>query len=179
MTASKGGGASNPSDDSLADKKRMSILWVKAGYLYSLNTGGLKRSHAMLERISREHHVTFLALVDDKIDANPEEQNGSYAHEKIFVPWTDSKKSRWRFLWEAVNNFLFSPLPLSLDRYRSEALNQAILDQCNTGQFDLVICDFLTPATAFVDIDLKENTPVVLFQHNVESDIWRHRSAIL
>ena len=57
----------------------LSILWVKAGYLFPLNTGGRKRSHAMLEQIQRCHHVTFLALVSDDIVANENDLNDNYA----------------------------------------------------------------------------------------------------
>ena len=149
----------------------LSILWVKAGYLYPLNTGGRKRSHAMLERINRQHSVTFLALVPDNIEASPEDRDGSYADDKIFVPWTDSKQSPSAFAIDVAANLLFSTLPLSLSRYQSEALKAAVLDQCRSGNYDLVICDFLTPAPDFADLDL--DVPTVLFQHNVESDIWR------
>jgi glycosyltransferase involved in cell wall biosynthesis len=38
------------------------------------------------------------------------------------------------------------------------------------GRFDLVVCDFLLPA---LSIPARRDVPVVLFQHNVESEIWR------
>jgi len=149
----------------------MSILWVKAGYLHPLNTGGRKRSHAMLRQIQRQHEVTFLALVPGDVAPGDDDRNDDYAAQKIFVPWRTAQRSAGSLALEAVNNLLFSTLPLSLERYRCDDLAKAIREQCSAGEFDLVICDFLTPATAFEGLELE--VPVVLFQHNVESDIWR------
>jgi len=149
----------------------LSILWVKAGYLHPLNTGGRKRSHAMLRQIQQQHDVTFLALVPDDIAPGEDDLNDNYAAQKVFVPGRASNQSPVRLAVEAVSNLLFSTLPLSLERYRSNALADAIRDQCASNHFDLVVCDFLTPATAFESLDL--DVPVVLFQHNVESDIWK------
>tara|TARA_B110000037_G_scaffold53128_1_gene65096 strand:+ start:4100 stop:5020 length:921 start_codon:yes stop_codon:yes gene_type:complete len=43
--------------------------------------------------------------------------------------------------------------------------------QLATDLFDLVICDFLFPATNFRNVRIK--APVILFQHNMEAMIWK------
>ena len=49
-------------------------------------------------------------------------------------------------------------------------MTRAIAEATQKQNFDVVICDFLAPA---VNLPAKLQTPVVLFQHNVEAEIWR------
>jgi glycosyltransferase involved in cell wall biosynthesis len=49
-------------------------------------------------------------------------------------------------------------------------MNRAIVEATSKDDFDVVICDFLAPA---VNLPRDLKTPVVLFQHNVEAEIWR------
>jgi glycosyltransferase involved in cell wall biosynthesis len=74
-----------------------------------------------------------------------------------------------------LQNVLFSTQPFVLDRYRNEDLARTLLDLDANGGFDLIVCDFLTPAVNF-DFD-RIGTPVVLFQHNVEARIWERLAA--
>ncbi len=59
-------------------------------------------------------------------------------------------------------------MPLSLSRYTSVAMREQISQLRREIAFDSVVCDFLTPAPNFADM-----SSVVLFQHNVETMIWR------
>ena len=63
---------------------------------------------------------------------------------------------------------LASSMPLSISRYCSAAMRQQIAKVVGASQFDSIVCDFLAPAPNFADM-----SGVVLFQHNVESMIWR------
>jgi len=47
---------------------------------------------------------------------------------------------------------------------------KAIEEVTKNGRFDVIICDFLAPA---VNLPATLQSPVVLFQHNVEAEIWR------
>jgi glycosyltransferase involved in cell wall biosynthesis len=62
-------------------------------------------------------------------------------------------------------------MPLALSRYQSVAMRNRISSVLQTARFDSVVCDFLTPAPNFED--LRE---CVLFQHNVETVIWRRHA---
>ena len=57
----------------------MKILWVKSGPLYPLNTGGRKRTHAMLVELARSHEVTYLANLTEGSILDSEEPWASYA----------------------------------------------------------------------------------------------------
>ena len=120
----------------------------------------------MVKRLHARHEVHYVAY------DNPAQPEGvQRAHEycshayplKLEVPPRRSVK----FAQQLVGN-LFSPLPLSITRYYSAAMRDQIAQLTGTGRFDSLVCDFLTPAPNFPDM-----TRAVLFQHNVETMIWR------
>ena len=70
---------------------------------------------------------------------------------------------------------VWSPLPVSINRYRSNQMTSVIQNLLRAERFDAVVCDFLMPAVNFQSL-----ADVVLFQHNVESIIWeRHATTAL
>jgi glycosyltransferase involved in cell wall biosynthesis len=76
---------------------------------------------------------------------------------------------------ELLGNAVASSLPYALSKYRSVALRRELRELDASGRFDLIICDFLTPAfdvTRSVD-----QTPAILFQHNIEANIWERLSS--
>ncbi len=149
----------------------MNILWVKSGPLFPLDSGGKKRTHAMLEEISRRHHVTYLALKGDGQALHPDEAAAPYAAEKVWLPWRETEKGTWRFYADLLRNFVFSPYPYALEKYVSRAMMDWLEKETEGDRFDLIICDFLYPAPNF--LHLKCGQPVILFQHNMEAVIWK------
>jgi glycosyltransferase involved in cell wall biosynthesis len=151
--------------------KAMNILWVKSGPLFPLDSGGKKRTHAMLEEISRQHHVTYLALLAEGQALHPDEGDATYAAEKVWLPWRETCKRSWRFPFDLLRNFLFSPFPYALEKYISKPMMRWLESHLATDRFDLVVCDFLFPAPNFRH--LKTGVPLILFQHNMEALIWK------
>jgi glycosyltransferase involved in cell wall biosynthesis len=149
----------------------VNILWLKTGPLYPLDTGGKKRTHHMLCEIARDNHVTYLALKDDATPLHPAESNAPYAQEKIWIPWKETPRTSLRFYAELFRNFIASTMPYSLAKYRSREYAAAIDQLCSERNFDLIICDFLYPA---VNLRNREHKPpTVLFQHNMEAQVWK------
>jgi glycosyltransferase involved in cell wall biosynthesis len=65
-------------------------------------------------------------------------------------------------------------LPYAVGRFGSAGVRQKLSDWFQERRFDVAICDFLDAAVNFpADLTI----PSVLFQHNVESEIWRRHSA--
>ncbi|MCB1207123.1 MAG: glycosyltransferase, partial [Verrucomicrobiae bacterium] len=149
--------------------------WVKSGPLYPLNTGGRKRTHAMLVELSRHHQVTYLANLPEGQNLAPEESDAPYAGEKLWIASREPREGSLAWILDLVRNLLFSTLPFVLDRYRNRELSETLLELDESGRFDLIVCDFLTPAVNF-EFD-RIRTPVVLFQHNVEARIWERLAA--
>jgi glycosyltransferase involved in cell wall biosynthesis len=153
----------------------MRILWVKSGPLYPLNTGGRKRTHAMLVELARNHHVTYLANLPAGSALDPAEPGAPYAREKLWIPSREPRDGSPAWILSLLANVLLSTRPFVLDRYRNKALAAKLLELDQSGSYDLIVCDFLTPAVNF-DFD-RIRTPVVLFQHNVEARIWERLAA--
>lgn len=149
----------------------MRILWVKTGPLHPLDTGGKRRTHAMLTQISREHEVTYLSLLPEGTGISAEEKTDPYAQHKIWVPTEVPSRTSLKFWTRLIQNTFFSSLPYALQRYQEPRMQTELQRLAAESAFDLVICDFLFPAPAFLGV--KFACPVVLFQHNIEALIWK------
>ena len=125
----------------------------------------------MLCEIARSHQVTYVALKDDAVDLHPDEANAPYAQTKIWIKWRETRKGSALFFRELFSNLFLSTQPYSLTKYKSESFAQAIRELCKNETFDLIVCDFLFPAPNLED--LPAATPTVLFQHNMEAQIWK------
>jgi glycosyltransferase involved in cell wall biosynthesis len=148
----------------------MKILWVKSGTLFPPDTGGRRRTLAMLREITRAGHTLhYLGLKPDSHPITPEEQTDPYAQTKEWVTSHEPAHSSPRFFLHLLKNLLLSRQPYVLDRYRSAAWRQRIIE--SAAHADLVICDFLTPAPHFENLALGK--PTYLFQHNIEAQIWK------
>lgn len=145
------------------------ILWVKSGPLHPPDTGGKIRTLNMLREMNRSHRLTYLALLPEGAPLHPDEVADPYATEKVWVSFRDpARKSPAFFAQLALS--LLSSKPFALSKHYHAALRQRLVELDASGQFDLIVCDFLAPALHFADHHWQ--TPMVLFQHNMESQIW-------
>jgi sugar transferase (PEP-CTERM/EpsH1 system associated) len=150
----------------------MHILWLKTELLHPLDKGGKIRTYNMLKELKRDHEITYLTLDDGAADAAGREQALEYCDELVCVPHQAREKFTAGFYAELLGN-LASRLPYAIKKYDSPLMRQEIRERAKAGSFDLVVCDFLTPAVN-VPFDLAgEAVPAVLFQHNVEAMIWK------
>ena len=149
----------------------MRILWVKTGPLLPLDTGGKRRTHAMLTEISRQHEVTYLALVPEGVTVSAEEEADAYAQKKIWIQTQQAPKRSLRFWLDLARSTLLTTRPYAVQRYAEPKLHARLKTMAAQKEFDLVICDFLAPALNFQSVDFA--CPTVLFQHNIESQIWK------
>ena len=100
----------------------MRILWVKSGPLFPLNTGGRKRTHAMLVELARKHEVTYLANLPEGQRLDPAENTAPYAQEKLWIPSREPREGSPAWMREILVNLLFSTSAFVLDRYRNPDL---------------------------------------------------------
>jgi sugar transferase (PEP-CTERM/EpsH1 system associated) len=149
----------------------MKILWLKTELLHPVDKGGKIRSYQMLKQLKRDHFITYLTLCDPQDPPESFAQAEEYCHRLVTIPHRAANKFSAGFYYELGLN-LGSPLPYAIQRYRSAPMQQAIERELRQSDYDIVVCDFLTPS-----VNLPESMPVpmVLFQHNVEAIIWaRH-----
>ena len=147
----------------------MKILWLKTELLHPVDKGGKIRTYHLLKQLKADHHITYLTLDDGSAPPNAVADAGEYCHELIRIPHSTRAKFSAGFYAELVLN-MSSSLPYAIRKYKSDAMTRAISEATAKDNFDVVICDFLAPA---VNLPRDLETPVVLFQHNVEAEIWR------
>ena len=148
----------------------MKILWVKSDFLHPTTKGGHIRTLEMLRRLHKRHEVHYVAFNDAR---EPEglARSVEYSFRAYPVQHDVPPRRSLKFLRQLIEG-VWSPLPVSINRYRSAQMTSVIQELLRAQRFDAVVCDFLTPAVNFDD-----HADVVLFQHNVESVIWeRHAS---
>lgn len=147
----------------------MKILWVKSDFLHPTTRGGQIRTLETVKRLHTKHEVHYVAY-DNPTQPEGLKRAGEYCSHAYPVQLTVPPRRSLAFARQFVGN-LFSSLPLSLSRYCSDAMREQIAQVRSSASFDRVVCDFLAPAPNFGN--LRE---VVLFQHNVETMIWRRHA---
>ena len=150
------------------------VLWIKAGALHPADTGGKIRTLSMLRELNRWHHVTFLSPHPAGIAHHPDELPDGYAKEKIWIERLEPARLSPAFFIQLALN-LFSAQPFALSKHFVKELRERVIALDASGDFDLIVCDFLAPALHFEGH--RWRTPVVLFQHNMESQIWKRMAA--
>lgn len=148
----------------------MRILWVKAGKLLPVDTGGKIRSYNLLKHLSSENDTTLLTYYDGPRDSSYEQQiTQQFSAVAINTGLSQSKQG------QVLNYLKCLPLsaPFAVSKFTSTQVKRRIREWDKEGKFDVLISDFLSASWNF-DSSLK--TPTVLFQHNVESALWQRQA---
>jgi polysaccharide biosynthesis protein PslH len=146
----------------------MKILWVKAGKLLPLDTGGKIRSFNILRHLARNHEVHLLSYYGGRHDA--EYETAIVKH----LPLTQiiHHAAPENLLAQSLDYILHLPsaAPYAVKKFTHPKVRQTVAHWLNNGSLDVAVCDFLSPSLNFPD---DAAVPVVLFQHNVETMLWR------
>ena len=151
----------------------MRILWVKIGGLWPLNIGGRLRSYHIVSALSERHRVVVLTTHPRGVDGEELAKHLSHCERVVSFAHDPPKAGTARFAWTLAQSW-FSALPVDLYKVRVPELQHEVQRLLQSGSFDLCVADFLfaVPNVAF------GQTPVVLFEHNVESMIWRRLAEV-
>lgn len=144
----------------------MKILWVNTGFLHPTTKGGQIRTLEMLRRLHARHEVHYAAPADPEEPEGPARAS-EYCAKAHAVPFRPARKPSQAFAVELAKG-LFSKLPVSIFRWSCPAFRSLVADLLRREAFDCVVCDFLVSAVHFDGLER-----CVLFQHNVETMIWR------
>jgi glycosyltransferase involved in cell wall biosynthesis len=147
----------------------MKILWVKAGFLHPTRAGGQIRTLETLKRLHQWHEIHYAALDLPEPGAGMA-RSTEYCTHAYAVPHFIPKAGGPRYQAELARG-LFSRLPLAVLRYRSAALKRKVEALTRQRKFDAVVCDFLSAASSIPELG-----NAILFQHNVESVIWKRNA---
>jgi len=147
----------------------MNILWVKPGKLLPLDSGGKLRSYNILRQLSGRHRLTYLSYYAGDRDDSYEREildrlPGTVCLNTTPAPEWGSLDYLRRLLWRT---------PYAVSRFTVPQAQQLLSQWISQQRFDVAVCDFLASAPNFPQ---KLETPTALFQHNVETMLWRRRA---
>lgn len=146
----------------------MKILWVKAGGLVPLDTGGKIRSYNILRSLSRRHEVTFFTVYSNHANDTHGELDQVFAR-VIRHPLSLPRPKSIGGLSQFVGS-VFSQEPYQVFKYSAPEVAMSLLQVLQSEPFDVLVCDFLAAAGI---IPWHFPCPKVLFTHNVEATIWK------
>ena len=147
----------------------MRILWVKANKILPVHSGGDLRSFNILRQLAVHEEVIFLSYYDEPVDAEYERKLQEQLPGSVCVSTGGGPRSKAArgvdYLWRLPN-----AAPYAVSRFASEKVRERLQSCLSQQRPDVVVCDFLDAAVNFPE---HLAVPSVLFQHNVESEIWR------
>jgi glycosyltransferase involved in cell wall biosynthesis len=144
----------------------MRILWVNSNFMHPTNKGGSIRTLEMLRHLHARHEIHYAAIERSNQPEGPA-RAAEYCTRSYSVIEPLPERGSFAFAAQVAGGAL-SPLPLAMARFRSPRLARLIEDVTRSERFDRVVCDHLTPASYLPRLD-----QAFLFQHNVETIIWR------
>jgi len=156
----------------LLSSARVKILWVKHGKLLPVDTGGKIRSFNLLRELDAGSEVTLLSYYSGPRDHEYERAIVEAFPRAVPVHIGGPDDSRVSMALHYAKRFL-SPAPYAVTKFTSPAIRRLIVQWDAERRFDVLICDFLA---ASLNFPRRLHTPTVLFQHNVESILWRRQA---
>ena len=150
----------------------MKILWVKAGKLLPLDTGGKLRTYNLLRHLSGMHEVAYLSYYGGSLDKTYEREILQHLPGTISVNTAIPEPTGLGRHLDYLRH-LPSAAPYAVSRFSSSKVQRMVAELIGQRRFDVAICDFLASAPNFPS---RLATPTVLFQHNVESMLWKRRA---
>jgi glycosyltransferase involved in cell wall biosynthesis len=147
------------------------ILWVKANKLLPVTSGGDIRSYNLARQLSSRHQLTFFSYYDGRPDPSYETELASLMPGAICVCTRKNDHTPARALQYLLG--LTDKAPFAVSRFASSRVQERLEACLGEQSFDVAVCDFLDAA---VNFPTRLNVPTVLFQHNVETEIWRRHA---
>jgi glycosyltransferase involved in cell wall biosynthesis len=149
----------------------MKILWVKAGKILPVDTGGRIRSYNILRHLAQTDQVTFLSYYPGERDpeydrAIAEQFPGALSFPAGAPEGLVGKALHYleRLPWRA---------PYAVTKFSAPSVKRALLQIVERERPDVAVCDFLAASLNFPE---PLPVPSVLFQHNVEAALWSRQA---
>jgi polysaccharide biosynthesis protein PslH len=151
----------------------MRILWVKADKLLPVHNGGNIRTYHVLRYLSERHRLTFYSYYGGAPDPDYERELQRQLPGAVAVCTGKRDLSGVARGFDYIAHLTALP-PYAVSRFADVSIQKELQAWFREKRFDVAVCDFLDAAVNFPS---NLNIPSVLFQHNVESEIWRRHAA--
>lgn len=152
---------------------KLRILFLQKRPLFPADTGGKIRTLNIVRHLAEWHEVTYLCNVQCGEEPQAREME-SLGLRVETVPWRETSRDTWRFYGELAAN-VFTPMPYNAAKDTDVRLQRRAQELLDHESFDLVICDFVQMAANAIDL---AGPPKVLFQHNVEAEIFERHARL-
>ena len=150
----------------------MKILWVKADKLLPVQNGGNIRTYHVLRYLSERHQLTFYSYYAGAHDPDYENELQRQLPGAVALCTGKPELSGAARGLDYLAHLRDQP-PYAVSRFAHPKVQKQLQSWFRGQGFDVVVCDFLDAAVNFPG---NLNIPSVLFQHNVESEIWRRHA---
>jgi len=146
----------------------MKTLWVNPNFMHPTTRGVQIRTLEMLRHLHRRHEIHYVAIQNR---ARPEGPTGAdeYCTRAYPFPHRIPDKSSPSF-WGQLATGLFSELPVAIGRFNPPGMGAFLERLIRQEGFDCAVVDHLAASAYFPDL-----AHAILFEHNVETLIWRRR----
>ena len=148
----------------------MKILFLQKRPLFPADSGGKIRTLNILRHLARWHDVTYLCnFAENERKFLP--KMADLGLELETIPWREASRHSWRFYGQLATNVL-SRHPFNVAKDYDRRLRRRAEELLAENDYDLIICDFVQMARNAIGLT---GPPKLLFQHNVEAEIFaRH-----
>ena len=151
----------------------MRILWVKADKLLPVQNGGNIRTYHVLRYLSARHELTFYSYYGGAPDPHYERDLQQQFPGAVAVSTGKRELAGAARGLDYLAHLSAEP-PYAVSRFAHAPVQKQLQTWFRARRFDVAVCDFLDAAVNFPG---SLSIPSVLFQHNVESEIWRRHAA--
>jgi polysaccharide biosynthesis protein PslH len=149
------------------------ILWVKPGKILPLDTGGKLRTYNMLCQLAATHELAYLSFYGGQRDYDYESEIVRQLPGTIPLrTGIPDRHSAWAEYFDYLSS-LPRRAPYAVSKYTSRQVRTWLGDRLAQPSFDIAVCDFLSTSLNFPQT---LGVPTVLFQHNVESVLWKRKA---
>ena len=150
----------------------MKILWVKPGKLLPLDTGGKLRTYNILRHLARTQDLTYLSYYGGRRDEAYEREVLTHLPGTVSVYTAAPEATGSARYFDYLRRFP-DHAPYSISKFAAPQVKKLLREWIPQRKFDVAVCDFLASTLNFPD---KLATPTALFQHNVETILWKRKA---
>lgn len=149
----------------------MKILWVKAGKILPVDTGGRIRSYNIMRHLAARNELIFLSYYPGERDEQYERELAERFPGAVSFPAGAPAGRAGQALHYLTR--LPSSAPYAVAKFTAPSVRRALMDIVKRERPAVAVCDFLSASLNFPD---PLPLPSVLFQHNVESALWNRQA---
>jgi polysaccharide biosynthesis protein PslH len=152
----------------------MKILWVKPGKILPLDTGGKLRTYNILRHLAAKHELTYISYYAGPRDEAYEREAAIHIPGTLAISTPAQNLAGIKRHLDYLRHITWR-VPYAVSRFTDPQVKKLLQEWIPQRRFDVAVCDFLSSTLNFPR-DLA--TPTALFQHNVETVLWKRKADV-